>query len=47
MSSPKNDLQQRLAHYRQIKLSVTGRKSGRTISVPVWFVLDGLAVCGI
>jgi hypothetical protein len=41
MSSPKNDLQQRLAHYRQIKLSVTGRKSGRTISVPVWFVLDG------
>jgi hypothetical protein len=47
MSSPKNVLQQRLAHYRQIKLSVTGRKSGRTISVPVWFVLDGLAVCGI
>lgn len=41
MSSPKNDLQQRLAYYRQIKLSVTGRKSGRTVSVPVWFVLDG------
>lgn len=41
MSSPKNDLQQPLAYYRQIKLSVTGRKSGRTVSVPVWFVLDG------
>ena len=26
---------------RQIKLSVIGRKSGRTISNPVWFVLEG------
>jgi hypothetical protein len=26
---------------RQIKLSVIGRKSGRTISIPVWFVLEG------
>jgi deazaflavin-dependent oxidoreductase (nitroreductase family) len=25
---------------REIKISVTGRKSGRTISNPVWFVLD-------
>jgi deazaflavin-dependent oxidoreductase (nitroreductase family) len=41
MSSPKNDLQQRLAHYRQIKISVTGRKSGRTVTIPVWFVLEG------
>jgi deazaflavin-dependent oxidoreductase (nitroreductase family) len=37
----KNDLQDRLSRYRQIKLSVIGRKSGRTISVPVWFVLEG------
>lgn len=35
-----NDLKDRLARYQQIKLSVTGRKSGRTISIPVWFVLE-------
>jgi len=31
----------RLARYRQIKISVIGRKSGITISIPVWFVLEG------
>ena len=36
-----SDLKDRLSRYREIKLSVTGRKSGKTISVPVWFVLDG------
>jgi len=41
MPSPKDDLKERLARYRQIKLSVIGRKSGQTISVPVWFVLEG------
>jgi hypothetical protein len=40
MCTPKNDLQERLCRYRQIKLSVIGRKSGRTISIPVWFVLE-------
>jgi hypothetical protein len=30
-----------LARYRQIKLSVIGRKSGKAISIPVWFVLEG------
>jgi hypothetical protein len=34
----KNDLKERLARYRQIKLSVIGRQSGKTISVTVWFV---------
>jgi hypothetical protein len=34
----KTDLKERLARYRQIKISVIGRKSGRTISIPVWFV---------
>jgi deazaflavin-dependent oxidoreductase (nitroreductase family) len=34
-------LKERLSRYREIKLSVTGRNSGRTISIPVWFVLDG------
>ena len=37
----KNDLKDRLARYRQIKISVIGRKSGRTISIPVWFALEG------
>ena len=34
-------LKDRLDRYRQIKISVIGRKSGRTISIPVWFVLEG------
>jgi deazaflavin-dependent oxidoreductase (nitroreductase family) len=34
------DLKQRLARYRQIKISVVGRKSGRSVSIPVWFVLE-------
>jgi deazaflavin-dependent oxidoreductase (nitroreductase family) len=33
-------LKDRLSRYRQIKLSVTGRKSGRTISHLVWFVWE-------
>jgi hypothetical protein len=41
MPNPKESLESRLTRYRQIKISVIGRKSGRTISVPVWFVLDG------
>src|SRR6266852_8140766 len=31
----------RLSRFREIKISVTGRNSGRTISIPVWFVLEG------
>jgi len=41
MPRKNNDLKDRLARYRQIKLSVIGRKSGQTISIPVWFVLEG------
>jgi hypothetical protein len=37
----KNDLKERLARYRQIKITVVGRNSGKTISNPVWFVLEG------
>ena len=34
----KNDsLQDRLTRYREITITVTGRKSGRSISNPVWF----------
>jgi len=37
----RNDaLKERLSRSREIKISVTGRKSGRTVSIPVWFVLD-------
>jgi len=37
----RNDaLRDRLARYREISITVTGRKSGRAISNPVWFVLD-------
>ncbi len=41
MARSKDDLKERLARFRQIKISVTGRKSGRTITIPVWFVLEG------
>jgi deazaflavin-dependent oxidoreductase (nitroreductase family) len=41
MPAPKGTLNERLARYRQIKVSVVGRKSGQTISIPVWFVLEG------
>jgi hypothetical protein len=36
----KDSLKERLSRYRQIKISVIGRKSGQRISNPVWFVLD-------
>jgi deazaflavin-dependent oxidoreductase (nitroreductase family) len=41
MPKPKHDLKERLTRYREIKISVIGRKSGKTISIPVWFVLEG------
>src|SRR5580700_5651909 len=37
----RNDaLKDRLSRLRAINISVTGRKSGRTISIPVWFVFE-------
>jgi deazaflavin-dependent oxidoreductase (nitroreductase family) len=41
MPNDDNALKTRLARSREIKISVTGRKSGRTISNPVWFVSEG------
>ena len=35
------ELKERLARYREITISVMGRKSGKWISRPVWFVLEG------
>jgi deazaflavin-dependent oxidoreductase (nitroreductase family) len=39
-STNKKNLKDRLKRYRQIRISVVGRKTGQTISVPVWFVVD-------
>jgi len=41
MPSRNDALRNRLSRSREINISVIGRKSGRTISNPVWFVLDG------
>ena len=41
MPTSKDSLKERLTRYRQIKISVIGRRSGRTISIPVWFALEG------
>jgi deazaflavin-dependent oxidoreductase (nitroreductase family) len=37
----RNDaLRDQLSRNREINVTVTGRKSGRAISIPVWFVLE-------
>lgn len=41
MAASKDSLKDRLARYREITISVIGRKSGKTISNPVWFVAEG------
>lgn len=41
MPAQNDALKDRLSRYRQIEITVTGRKSGRTISIPVWFVFEG------
>ena len=40
MPARKDDLKDRLSRYREINLTVIGRKSGRAITNPVWFVLE-------
>ena len=40
MAKGNDSLKDRLSRYREITISVTGRKSGHTISNPVWFVLE-------
>jgi hypothetical protein len=34
-------LKDQLSRNQEINISVTGRKSGRAISIPVWFALEG------
>src|SRR5258706_11451977 len=41
MPARNDSLKDRLSRYREINITVTGRKSGRAISIPVWFVLEG------
>jgi deazaflavin-dependent oxidoreductase (nitroreductase family) len=37
----RNDaLKDHISRVREINITVTGRKSGRSISIPVWFVLE-------
>ena len=38
--APNDALKDRLSRSREINITVTGRKSGRTISIPVWFVSE-------
>jgi len=41
MAGSKDSPKDRLSRCRQIKISVIGRQSGRMISIPVWFILEG------
>ena len=36
-----DSLSDRLSRSTEINLTVTGRKSGRAITIPIWFVLEG------
>jgi len=40
MPARNDSLKDRLSRYREITITVTGRKSGRAISTPVWFVFE-------
>jgi deazaflavin-dependent oxidoreductase (nitroreductase family) len=39
--TPNDSLKDRLSRYQEITITVTGRKSGRAISIPIWFASDG------
>jgi deazaflavin-dependent oxidoreductase (nitroreductase family) len=41
MPAPNDSLKSNLSRSDEITINVIGRKSGRTISNPVWFVVDG------
>ena len=41
MPAQNDSLKDRLSRYREITISVTGRKSGRVVSIPIWFVSEG------
>jgi hypothetical protein len=41
MPAKEDGLKDRLSQADEINITVTGRKSGRAISLPIWFVLEG------
>jgi deazaflavin-dependent oxidoreductase (nitroreductase family) len=41
MATRNDALKNRLSRSKEINIGVTGRKSGRAISIPVWFVWEG------
>jgi deazaflavin-dependent oxidoreductase (nitroreductase family) len=41
----KDDLIDRLSRNREINITVTGRKSGRAFTTPVWFVSEDHTLC--
>jgi deazaflavin-dependent oxidoreductase (nitroreductase family) len=40
MTIPNDSLKDRLSRSSEITITVTGRKSGRAISIPIWFASD-------
>ena len=40
MAARNDSLAERLSRVREITITVTGRKSGRAVSIPVWFVFE-------
>ena len=40
MSAQTDTLIDRLSRYRELKITVIGRKSGQPITIPVWFVFE-------
>jgi len=40
MPAKKDALKDHLSRSREINITVIGRKSGRAVSIPIWFVLD-------
>ena len=40
MPARKNNLRDRLSRHREINITVTGRKSGKAITNPVWFISE-------
>jgi len=45
MPAQKDSLKDRLSRHREITITVTGRRSGRAISIPVWFVSEDDELC--
>jgi len=41
MPAPSDALKDKLSRSKELTITVTGRKSGKKITNPVWFVLDG------